>query len=56
MVAVPADISAHGMYGPESPQNRGAAPVYVRWVLPIGPPTKCNASFFLAHPFTPGLD
>ena len=37
MVAVPADISAHDMYGPESPQKHGTAPVFVRWVLPAAP-------------------
>ena len=39
MVAVPADISAHDMYGPESPQKRGTAPAFVRWVLPDGAST-----------------
>ena len=36
MAAAPADISAHDMYGPESPQKRSTAPVFVRWVLPAG--------------------
>ena len=39
MVAVPADISAHDMYGPESAQKRGTAPAFVRWVLPDGAST-----------------
>ena len=39
MVAVPADISAHDMYGPESAQKRGTAPAFVRWVLPAGAST-----------------
>ena len=39
MVAVPADTSAHDMYGPESAQKRGTAPAFVRWVLPDGAST-----------------
>ena len=49
MVAVPADISAHDMYGPESAQKQGTAPVFVRWVLPAAPlpacPPKALANF-----------
>ena len=44
MVAVPADISAHDMYGPESAQKRGTAPAFVRWVLPDGASTQPHRS------------